>query len=61
LLHDNSALKVDRKKRQIVIQVPQQAPNEYVSVIKLELNEKLPVNELISNTAKYFEILDEQK
>jgi len=61
LLHDNSTLKVDRKNRQIAIQVPQQAPNEYVSVIKLELNEKLPVSKLISNTAKYFEIVDEQK
>ena len=61
LLHDNSTLKVDKKNRQIVIQVPQQAPNEYVSVIKLELKEKLPVTRLISNTAKYFEIADEQK
>ncbi|MFA7584510.1 MAG: alpha-L-fucosidase, partial [Proteiniphilum sp.] len=61
LLNNNSTLKVDRKNRQITIQVPQQAPNKYVSVIKLELNEKLPVSKLISNTDKYFEIADEQK
>jgi alpha-L-fucosidase len=60
LLNNDANLKVNKINKQIVIKVPLQVPNEYVSVIKLELNEKLPVNKLNSNTAKYFEIVDEK-
>lgn len=61
MLHDGASLKVKRENRKTVISVPSQAPNEIVSVIKLELNELLPPVKLISNSEKYFDIVDENK
>ena len=43
----------------ITIQVPTQAPDKIATVVRLELKEKLPAIQLISNTAKAFEIADE--
>ena len=60
MLHDSSKLTAKKTSEGIVIDVPSQAPDQIASVIKLELSEKLPVVEVKSNTAKYFEIVDEK-
>lgn len=59
MLHNNALLKVKKENQKIVITVPSEAPDEIASVIKLELNELLPVINLQSNSEKYFEIADE--
>jgi alpha-L-fucosidase len=60
MLHDGSQLKTQKSREGIVITVPAQAPDAIASVIKMELNERLPVEKIVSNTAKYFEITDEK-
>lgn len=59
LLADQSTLKFSKTDKGIVINVPSQAPDKIATIIKLELGVKLPPVQLISNTAKAFEILDE--
>lgn len=58
LLSDGTRLNVKANKGKIIIDVPESAPNRMASVIKLELNKKLPAIKLISNTAQYFQIND---
>ncbi|MDR2037218.1 MAG: alpha-L-fucosidase [Bacteroidales bacterium] len=60
MLHDGSKLTAKKTKEGIVIDIPKQAPDQIASVIKLELSQKLPVITVQSNTAKYFEIVDEK-
>lgn len=60
-LHDGSRLNAKRTNEGIIVDVPAQAPDKIASVIKLELGQKLPPIKIISNTAKYFEIVDENK
>lgn len=60
MLHDGSRLKVSRKDGKITIDVPTNTPNDIASIIKLELNQKLPEVKLMSNSKKAFEIVDEQ-
>ena len=52
-------LKFTKTPGGITIQVPTQAPDKIATVVRLELKEKLPAIQLISNTAKAFEIADE--
>jgi len=59
LLADQSTLKFSKTDKGVVINVPSQAPDKIATIIKLELGVKLPPVQLISNTAKAFEILDE--
>ncbi|MDE6822551.1 MAG: alpha-L-fucosidase [Bacteroides acidifaciens] len=59
LLADKSTLKFSKTNNGIVIDVPAKAPDKIATVIKLELSGKLAPVELISNTAKAFEIVDE--
>jgi alpha-L-fucosidase len=61
LLNNHENLKVNKMKKQIIIDVPRQAPDNSVSIVKLELNEKLPIREIVSNTTKYFRIIDDKK
>ncbi|MDR2914421.1 MAG: alpha-L-fucosidase [Tannerella sp.] len=60
MLHDGKKLTAKNTKEGLVIDVPEQAPNSIASVIKLELNAKLPATPVKSNTARYFEIVDEK-
>jgi len=59
LLADQSTLKFSKTDKGVAINVPSQAPDKIATIIKLELGVKLPPVQLISNTAKAFEILDE--
>ena len=59
LLADGTKLKFTKTPGGITIQVPTQAPDKIATVVRLELKEKLPAIQLISNTAKAFEIADE--
>ena len=59
LLADQSTLKFSKTDKGVVINVPSQATDKIATIIKLELGVKLPPVQLISNTAKAFEILDE--
>ena len=61
LLTDNSNLKFKRDKNGITIEVPKNAPDSVASVIRLDLNGKLPPVKLISNSEKVFKILDTDK
>lgn len=56
---DGTKLKFTKTPGGITIQVPTQAPDKIATVVRLELKEKLPAIQLISNTAKAFEIADE--
>lgn len=61
LLSDNSNLKFKRDKNGITIEIPQNMPDTVASVIRLDLNGKLPPVKLISNSEKVFKILDADK
>ena len=58
LLADGTKLKFTKTPGGITIQVPTQAPDKIATVVRLELKETAR-NQLISNTAKAFEIADE--
>ena len=60
LLADGTKLKFTKTPGGITIQVPTQAPDKIATVVRLELKEKLPAIQLISNTAKAFEIADDE-
>ncbi len=60
MLHDGRKLTVKNTQEGIVIDVPEQVPNPIASVVKLELKAKLPATPVKSNTARYFEIVDEK-
>lgn len=59
LIADQSTLKFSKTDNGIIIDVPANAPDKIATIIKLELAGKLPPVQLISNTAKAFEIVDE--
>ena len=57
LLADNSSLKFTKKGNKVIIDVPEKAPDQAVSVIKLQLAKKLPPVKTISNLQKYLNSL----
>jgi alpha-L-fucosidase len=59
LLSNGRKLKITQTTESITIHTPAEAPDKIASVIQLELNEKLPPINIISNTQKTFEIVDE--
>lgn len=61
LLTDNSNLKFKRDKNGITIDVPKDSPETVATLIRLDLNGKLPPVKLISNSEKVFKILDADK
>ena len=60
MLHNNESLSFSKTKSGISIMLPSKAPNDTASVIKVELNTKLKPIKLISNSDKYFEIIDNE-
>lgn len=48
-LHNGSKLVVKKRNNQIIIDVPIECPDEIATVIKLELNEKLPTEKIALN------------
>jgi alpha-L-fucosidase len=60
LLPSKTKLTVRREAKQIVVDIPEAAPDATASVIKLYLSEKLPPVKLVRNAQKTFEIADEQ-
>jgi alpha-L-fucosidase len=59
MMHNGASLTVKKTGKGLLINIPPQAPDPVASVIRLELNEKLPPVPIQSNTARYFEITDE--
>lgn len=59
LLYNNLKLKITKTNDGMAVHVPLLAPDTIATVIKLELNEKLPPIKIISNSQKVFEIVDE--
>ena len=57
LLADNSSLKFTKKGNRVIIEVPEKAPDQAASVIKLQLVKKLPPVKTISNLQKYLNSL----
>jgi alpha-L-fucosidase len=60
MMHDGTNLTVKKTAKGILLDIPLQAPDRIASVIRLDLNEKLPPIPIRSNTARYFEIADEK-
>ncbi len=58
MLHNGSKLIFDTTQNGVIINVPKVSPDPIATIIKLELNEKLPPIKIVSNTEKTFEILD---
>ena len=60
LLSDSERLKVSSRVGETVIQLPSEKPSETIPVIRLVLSNRLPEVRLVSNTQKYFSIIDEK-
>ena len=60
MLAGGTPVKFSASGNGIAFDLPTQAPDPIASVIKLELRGKLPAVVLSSNTAKYFEIVDQK-
>lgn len=58
LMSDNSRLGFSSDKAKTVINVGKRPAGEGITVIRLDLKKKLPVVKLISNTSRYFNIVD---
>lgn len=58
LLYNGKHLNMQKENKRLIVHLPAIAPDNIATVIKLELEEKLPPLKIVSNTVKTFEILD---
>ena len=60
LLVDETSLPVNMRNNSLEILLPKEMPDKVATVIRLELDEKLPEINLSLNSEKFFEIVDEK-